>query len=292
MRYALVTPAYNEAERIGYTLASMAAQQRPPERWVVVSDGSTDGTDELVRSWLPRLSFLRFVRREKTEDAGFWSKSRAFEHGRRELEGLGFDLLGNLDADVSFAPDYFARLVEAFRAGPELGLAGGQIYELREGRRTRQDVARNSVAGAVQLFRREVFQAIGGYAVLRQGGEDSLAEIQVRMAGWGVQTLRELEVDHHGPVTTGRRGMLGHRFLKGMLAYRLGYDPSFHFLSCAYRTLERPWVIGGVCMAAGFLWAGLRRAERWAPPEVRRFLRKEQRVRLRTALSSGRLGRA
>ena len=292
MDYVLVTPARNAAGKIEHTLDAVTSQTRPPLRWVVVSDASTDRTEELVRERQADHPWLSLVRVEPSGLPGFASKVNAFSRGVQELAGLDYAFLGNLDADVSFAPDYFERLLAAFEADPKLGLAGGQVYECFDGKRIKQDVAANSVPGAVQLFRREVFERIGGLRPMALGGEDTAAEILTRMEGWTTHTFGELEVDHHGPVVSGRGGRLGYLAQRGRINHSLGYHPLFHLSACVYRGLQWPWVVGGLAMAAGYFGALLRGRERSLPTEAIVFLRTEQMRRLRGMLGGSGLDRA
>lgn len=290
-RIALITAARNEALKIGRTLDSVLGQTVTPSRWVVVSDGSTDGTDELVAAAAARAPWLRLAREEGGAVRDFASKAYALQRGLRELGAIEEEFIGVLDADVVLEPHHFEHMLEVFAREPRLGLAGGQIYEEYDGQRVLHDNAADSVAGAVQLFRREAFEATGGFRPVASGGEDSLVELEVRASGWETRTLRELPVTHQGQVISGRGGPLHLRFRRGWNNWLLGYHPLFAVVAAAYRMRERPFVLSGLAQLAGFLSAALRRPPRAASAEVVRFVRGEQRRKLVGLLLRGERGR-
>lgn len=277
--YVIVTAAYNEETLIGRTIAAVTSQIVRPRRWVIVSDASTDRTDEIVREYARRHRFMHLVRVREKHARNFAAKVHAIRAGLAALNGMQYDFIGNLDADVSFAPSYYGELLKKFTQDPELGLAGGFVLEERRGQfRNRRMNSRRSVAGAVQLFRRECFEAIGGYLPLR-GGEDWHAEIASRMKGWRVQAFPELEVFHHRP-TGSAEPLLRQWFFQGRVAYSQGSWPFFELLKCIGRFPEKPVIVGGLTRMAGFLWSSCTGQQREVSQEFIDFLRREQVERL------------
>jgi poly-beta-1,6-N-acetyl-D-glucosamine synthase len=213
--------------------------------------------------------------------ADFASKVGAFRAGAAELHGVGYDFIGTLDADVIVGPDYYQRVLDEFGRRPLLGIAGGHVIEEYDGRRVPQRISGNSVAGGVQLFRRETFEQIGGLRPLPRGGEDSAAEILARMHGWQVATLFELRVRHQGRVLGRQRGLVASWFTRGMVYRTLGYDPLFQAVMSGYRALAQPpYVFSGVAMFAGYWYAAARREPRALAPDEVAYLRAEQHRRL------------
>jgi glycosyltransferase involved in cell wall biosynthesis len=287
-RYVLVTPVRNEEQHVGLTINAVAAQTLLPERWVIVSDGSTDGTDNIIRSYESSLPFLRFVRRDAGAQRDFRSKVMAIHLGLDQLAGLDYDFIGNLDGDVSFAPDYFDRLLACFAASPRLGVAGGLIHEDSTHSTRAQFVQTgSSVAGAVQMFRRACFDQIGGYPPLRYGGEDAAMELMARMRGWETRTIRELTVRHHRPAGVHGRGMLRSFYDMGRREALLGYRPLFELFRCINRMLASPVLLGGLVQFAGFAASKLRGDPVELPADCVRFLQEEQTRRLRAFASLG-----
>src|SRR5271157_4953312 len=193
-RYFLITPARNEAKFIEKTIVSVIAQTIKPVQWSIVSDGSTDDTDTIALRYSEEHTFIKVLRTAPDSRYNASSKVKAFYRGFSFAEDLKYDFIGNLDADVTFAPDYFEKILQFFAGDPRLGLAGGRIFEEVRGRKRPMwpGGSIHSVSGAVQLFRKECFVAIGGYLPLEHGGIDSAAEITARAKGWTVRTFPEI----------------------------------------------------------------------------------------------------
>ena len=279
--YVLVTAAYNEEGHIADTLRSVASQSSLPDRWVIVSDGSTDGTDHIVREWANRHPFIEFVRVEKSAQHSFAAKVFALRQGFARLADVEYDFIGILDADVSFEPDYFLRLMEHFASEPRLGIAGGNIEQHVDGAVVPRMKDFNSVAGGVQFLRRECFAQTGGLPTLRYGGEDAAMEIKARMHGWKTRTIPELKVVHFGLVGAGAGGPLKARFKLGRVNFDLGYHPMFQLARSVYRAKERPYLLGSVAELVGFAVGKARDRRPAIDREVVRYLRNEQLTKLR-----------
>lgn len=278
-RYALITAAYNEEKFIGRTIASVVSQTMRPARWIIVSDGSTDGTDNIVRSAIEHYDFVRLVRLCDDHPRNFAAQANAIGAGQKHLQGVEFDFVGNIDADISFGPDYFADLLSKFSEDDRLGLAGGWIHEMKGGVFKPIKAYVNSVPHAVQLFRRDCFETIGGYPALPYGGPDTYAEVGARMHGWQVRSFPELTVYHHRPAASAG-GVVRGRFRQGLMDFSLGYHPAFEAIRCLHRWNEPPFVVGAVVRSAGFLWAWLSGQSRAVSREFIDFYRQEQLKRL------------
>lgn len=278
-RYVIITPAHNEALFIEKTIESMVAQTIKPVAWIVVNDGSTDSTAKLVGRYKTRHSFIKLINVERSGDRNFGNKVYAFNQGLEQARYFKHDFIGNLDADISFESDYFQRLLAEFQKDPALGLAGGMVASYIDGAFVKQEVSHDSVAGAVQLFRRNCFEQVGGYVALPLGGIDAAAEIMARMKGWKVRTVPELSVLEHRRTGSAAASPLGARVREGRRLYSLGYDWWFFSLRCVYRSMERPRIIGSSAAIVGFLLGMLRREPIVLSPQVVRFLRAEQRAK-------------
>jgi glycosyltransferase involved in cell wall biosynthesis len=286
--YVLATAAYNEEANIGKTIESVLAQVELPERWVIVSDGSTDGTDEIVQRYAEKHGFIRFLRVTRPPGRSFRTKVMALQAGTKLLLDAPFRFIGNLDADISVAPSYFADLLTKFERDPKLGIAGGFVHEGKEGQTRSRSINRvYSVAHAAQLVRRECYEAIGGYAVLEYGGEDWHAQTSARMMGWTAEAFPELSIFHHRP--TGEGGNLArHKFRQGRMDYAFGSDPIFEILKCLERVTEKPFFIGTAARLTGFFWSSLIREPRPVSDEFIAFLRAEQKKKTLSLLYLGR----
>lgn len=279
-RYVVITPARNEADFIGRCLESMVAQTVRPLRWVIVSDGSTDGTDELVARYAAAHPWIGLLRMPERRERHFAGKVHAFNAGLAKVRSLEFEALASLDADITFEPDYFAFLLGRLADNPALGLVGtpfsenGKTYDYRF-------VSIEHVSGACQLFRRECFEAIGGYVPVKGGGVDHVAVISARMKGWKTRTFTEKQCYHHRKQGSASQGVLQAKFRVGTVDYALGGHPAWEVCRTFYQMTKRPHVVGAVMIMAGYCWSLVRGVERPVSTELVRFRRHEQMARLR-----------
>jgi biofilm PGA synthesis N-glycosyltransferase PgaC len=285
-KYVLVTPARNEEAYIEKTIRSVISQSVRPKKWVIVSDGSTDRTDEIVREFVKEHDWIQLLRLPERRDRQFAAKAHAFNAGYEELKPLAFDLVGNLDADITFDPEYYAFLLKQFAARPRLGVAGTPFVEDfdRPDAHTYDHSHANlqHVSGAIQIFRRECFEQVGGYVPVRGGAIDWIAVTTARMKGWQTQTFTEKVCFHHRRLGTGTgvNGTLRMRFHYGRKAYYVGGHPLWEISRGIFAMRKRPWVLAGLYFTAGYLWAAICRTERPVSADLIRFHRAEQMRRL------------
>lgn len=279
--YVVITPAHNEQDFIERTLESMVAQTVLPIKWVIVDDGSTDGTAAVVERFAARFGFIELVRKPRDADRNFARKVAAFNHGLARLEGLAYDYIGNIDADMSFGPDYFERVMAKFEEDPAIGISGGIVYTKFVDDFKTYDTTPDSVGGKVQLFRRECFEAIGGYRPLKFGGIDATAEIMSRMKGWKVDKAMTAPAYEHRPTGFAYGNAINIKVCEGRRFYSLGYDPMFYLLRCIYRVREHPFLVGSGAAWLRYVYGMLRREAFAVPADVVRYLRSEQRAKMR-----------
>ena len=276
-RYVLVTAAYNEERYVETLIRSVISQTERPLRWVIVSDGSTDGTDEIVRYYAAQYEFIELFRIDKDHPRNFAAQVHAINAGLACLVGIGYDFIGNIDADVSFEPTYFSDLLNVFASDQKLGLAGGSIFEEKDGEFKPRPLNReSSVAHAAQLFRCECFAALGGcYLALPYGGPDTYADVRSRMNGWCVRSISELKVFHYRP-TGGASGWAHGAFRQGRMDHSLGIHPVFEIGRLVLRVREYPVVLYAGARLAGFLSSYCRAEKRIVSPEFVRYIRREE----------------
>jgi len=279
-QYVLITPARNEAGNIRRTIDCVVSQTCLPRKWVIVSDGSTDGTDEIVRGYLTANSWIELIRMPEHVDRHFVAKVQCFNAGYARLNGLDFDIIGNLDADISFGTDYFEFLLGKFVESPELGVAGTPFVE--DGKHYDYRFTNiEHVSGACQLFRRQCFEDIGGYVPIKGGGIDWTAVTTARMKGWKTRTFTEKVCDHHRKIGTGGANSLWAWFKHGRKDYFLGGHPLWQLFRSLYQLKNRPYILAGLLLFVGYGWAGITRVERPISKELMAFHRKEQMNRLK-----------
>ncbi len=285
-RYILITPAHNEEAFIEKTIQSVISQTVLPVRWVIVNDGSTDGTARIVERYLPRYEWIELVDRPARPERSFAAKVHSFNAGYERVRSIDHQVVGNLDADISFDADFLEFLLDRFKEDPGLGVAGTVFREHGYSSETDSFEGQHHVSGQCQLFRRECFEAIGGYVPHKAGGIDWIAVTTARMMGWSTRSFREKWFFHHRSLGTAERGRLRSAFSYGEKDYYLGGHPLWELFRTAYRMSRRPYGLGGLAVGAGYLWASIRRTSRPVSPELMRFHRAEQMRKLRAILRS------
>lgn len=280
--YALATAAYNEEKLIGKVIQSIVEQTVKPEKWVIVNDGSTDRTAEIVKSYADKFPFIEMYTITEEHPRDLTAQVHAINKGFSRLKELPCEFVGNLDADVTLEPTYFETLLARFEKDPRLGLAGGFIYEEREGEfQSRKSNVTSSVAHAVQLFRRECLEELGGYRPFSWAGADWYAEVSLRMKGWNVHSIPDLRAFHHRPTGKGF-GLYKYAYRGGKMDFYMGTHPLFEIVKMTRRLLDKPYVIAAAVRFSGFLSGYWKREPRQVPREFMAYLRKEQMDRLRS----------
>ena len=293
LSYVLITPAHNEAALIELTIRSVISQTVLPRKWLIVSNGSSDNTAEIVRRYATEYDWIELVQLPERRERDFAGKAEAFNAGYSRLASLGsesttsWDLIANLDADITFAPDYFEFLLQKFSANPRLGVAGTPFVEDHD-RLDQHSYAHrfaNSVhvSGACQMFRKQCLAEVGGYAPLKTGAIDWAAVTTARMKGWETRTFNEKVCFHHRElgVGSGSPGKVPMCFHYGRKAYLVGGHPLWEYSRGLFRMWQRPFIVGGLSFIAGYTYAALRRTQRAVSQDLIRFHRAEQMARLR-----------
>jgi glycosyltransferase involved in cell wall biosynthesis len=283
--YVLVTAARDEESFIGKTIEAVASQTVLPRRWVIVNDGSQDRTAEIVMGHAAELRFIKLVNTRGRSNRDYASKVGAIRLGIRHLGSIDYEFIGNLDADITFDRDYYEKILSVLRKNDKLGLAGGFVFEKYCGQyRSRFGNTVRSVPGGVQMFRRQCFEDIGGYVPLRYGCEDAAAEIAAREKGWQVKSFPAIEAYHLRATGTASVSYVGAAFRQGAAEYLLGYHPVYELAKCLRRSVEKPYFIGSIARAVGYVCCLLRGHTRSVPEDIVRHLRTEQMSRVKSHL--------
>jgi glycosyltransferase involved in cell wall biosynthesis len=281
--YTVVTPARNEARFIELTIKSVVSQTVKPAKWVIVSDGSTDGTDEIVAKYAAQCPWIELVKMPERQERHFAGKVHAFNAGYARLNEVGYDVICSMDGDISFDEGYFAFLLDKLASNPRFGLVGtpfkdSSIYDYRF-------VSLEHVSGACQMFRRECFEEIGGYQPSRNGGVDHIAVLTARLKGWQTRTFTEKVCLHHRDMGSAAHGAWKAKYKIGTLDYALGGHPLWELFRTVYQMTRKPYVIGGLLVLAGYVSAAVRREPRPVSDTLVKFRRREQMQRLRRFLA-------
>ncbi len=285
--YVVVTPARNEGQFLELTIKSVVAQTVKPVKWVIVSDGSTDGSDDIVKRYANEYPWIELLRMPERQERHFAGKVLAFNAGYERVKNLNCAVIVSLDADISFDEEYFAFLLGKLAADPALGLVGTPFQEASTNETyDYRFVSIEHVSGACQVFRRECFDAIGGYIPVRGGGIDHIAVITARMKGWKTMTFTDKVCLHHRKMGSAQHSSMVAHFKVGVRDYALGGHPLWQCFRTVYQmTNRKPYFIAGLLFGVGYFWAMIKHEERPVSAELVAFRRREQITRLRSFLS-------
>ena len=230
LTYVLVTPARNEQDLIEGTIRSVIAQTHLPSKWVIVSDGSTDGTDEIAGRYAKEHAWIQLLRMPEHRDRSFAAKAVCFNTGFDLLRPTSFDVIGNLDADITFDPGLFPVPGRQLCGNPRLGVAGTPFVEDASRPHRHSYASRfadlQHVSGACQMFRRQCLEDLAGYTPIKGGGIDWVAVTTARMKGWQTRTFLEKTCFHHRKMGTASRNPLMARFQHGQGGLLCGSTPA------------------------------------------------------------------
>ncbi len=278
--YVLITPVRNEETYIEKTIQSVISQTILPKKWIIVSDGSTDRTDEIVKRYETNYDWIELVGMPEHKDHNFASKVMCFNAGYRRLKDENYDYIGNLDGDVSFNEGYFQFILEKFIEFPNLGVAGTPYIEDTHDISKRRFYDLQHVHGLCQLFRRKCFEEIGGFLPIKLGGVDLVAVTMARIHGWQTRSFTEKIIFHHRPIFSVGNNILAVKFKYGQKDYILGNHPLWELFRATFQMKMKPYVLGGMLILCGYLWAFLKREKRPVSLEFIKFRRHEQIQRL------------
>jgi len=275
-KYVVVTPVRDEADNIEKTIYSMVMQTCLPERWIIIDDGSTDDTPDIISKAVKKHKWISAVYRTNRgyRKAG-GGVIEAFYEGYRMIENLSWEYIVKLDGDISFQANYFERCFKYFELEPELGVGGGTIFNYRNGR-LKVDSANDPpfhVRGATKIYRRKCWMQIS--PLVKAPGWDTIDEIKANMLRWSTRTFKDIILIQHKP-TGAVDGGWKNWFKNGQANYFTGYHPGFMLLKCLKRLTERPFPVPAIALAAGYFTKYLRKEHRLADLNVINYIRKEQ----------------
>lgn len=278
MKYAIITPARDEAAHLRLTIESVMNQSIRPSEWVIVNDGSSDNTGAIIEEAAREHSWIRILHRT---NRGFRQAGggvvQAFNDGYRTLTTSDWDFIVKLDGDLSFEPDYFKRCFEYFEKEPKLGVAGGAIYHIVDGQPCLERGPAFHVRGATKIYRRACWEAIGGLLVAP--GWDTLDEVKAHMLGWTTRSFSDLRLIHHR--YTGAADGTWKNFVKnGKANYISGYHPLFMLAKCALHLVQKPYVVASAGLLYGYVTGYLKHIPQVDDPELIAYLRRQQIGRL------------
>jgi len=274
LRYAVVTPVRDEAANLERLAAAMAAQTVRPDPWVLVENGSTDGTPEVAKRLAAEHPWILVSTREPAPAAGRGAPIVHAFHAGLEAIGPLPDAIGQLDADLTFAPDYFERLLRALGDNARLGIVSGTCYEREDGEWRERFATAGSVWGAARLYRRACLEQV--LPLEPRTGWDAIDAAEANALGWETRIDRELVFFHHRREGSREATRWSAWAAQGRVSHYLGYRPSYLVLRALFRALRDPAALG---LVAGFAGETVRRRAQCRRPGVRAWVRRQQRLR-------------
>ena len=280
VQYIVITPVRDEAAYVEKTLQAVVSQTIRPKQWVIVDDGSTDGTDRLLDEKTKDIPWISVVHRQ---NRGFRAAGggvvQAFYAGYDCLDDDQWDYVVKLDADLSFAPDFFERCFKCFDDDPALGIGGGLVCKIEDGE-TKVDSLGDPpfhVRGATKIYRRACWDKL--HPLLAAPGWDTIDEVKANMLGWTTRTFNEIELIQHKP-TGGADGNWRNWVKNGKANYITGYHPLFMLAKCAKRAFKKPYFVESFALLYGFCSSFLKQIPRFPEPDVINYLQDQQLKRL------------
>jgi biofilm PGA synthesis N-glycosyltransferase PgaC len=277
-RYVVITPVRDEEAHVRSTIESMVQQKVPPTEWVIVDDGSKDGTRKIVDEYAERYSWIRVVHRE---DRGFRKAGGgvvdAFNEGYRALTCDQWQFVVKCDGDLTFDDDYFEKCFDEFQSDDKLGVGGGVICYICDGKKTVEQAPAFHVRGATKIYRKACWDSIGG--LLAAPGWDTLDEVKANSLGWTTRSFPQLHLLHQRH--TGAADGLWPSLVKyGRANYICGYHPLFMISKCIVRLIRKPYFVGSIGLMYGFVSGYLTNLPQVNDRDLIAYLRRQQLGRL------------
>jgi glycosyltransferase involved in cell wall biosynthesis len=273
-KYVVITPVRDEQEFIEQTIQSIVNQTIQPIEWIIVNDGSTDRTGQIINQYVEQYSWIHAVHRE---NRGFRKAGGgvidAFYDGYNSLQSKDWGFIVKLDGDLSFAVDYFENCFDIFKQNNRLGIGGGMIYHLVKGKLLIEKQPLFHVRGATKIYRKECWDAIDG--LINAPGWDTLDEVKANMLGWQTQSFDGIEVVHHR-FTGQADGSWRDSVKNGRANYISGYHPLFMTVKCIKRIFEHPYFIKSLGLFYGFMSGYWKRIPQVDDINLIHYLRKQQ----------------
>ncbi|MRR05406.1 MAG: glycosyltransferase family 2 protein [Deltaproteobacteria bacterium] len=278
-RFIVISPVRNEAKNIEYAIKSVISQTIRPLKWIIVDDGSSDTTPDIVSRYLPENEWISLLR---LSDRGFYdlmggAAIKVFYKGYETIGDLDYDYLVKLDGDISFAPDYFEQLFKEFSENSKLGIASGTCFSWNGKKFAKEPSYRLHARGAARMYRKQCWDAIGGS--VPKLGWDSIDVYKARMLGWETYSFEHIPMKHH--VLTWTKGGIAHgKERQGRLCYLMGMHPLFFLAKAIRMVFSKPYIIGAMILCYGFIKSYAQKEERVVDKELMTYIRKDQLGRL------------
>lgn len=278
----IVSPCRDEERTLSRTIECMRKQTMTPLLWVIVDDGSTDRTPEILSDAAKQIPWLRVVQRQdRGKRVLGGGVIDAFYDGVAAIpEGTDYEFVAKMDVDLEFSPRYIERLLEVFAADPNLAAASGKVFRKEGDALVEEFMIDEMVAGQFKFYRREAFECIGGF--VREVMWDGIDFHRARMKGYTTCSIAEpeLQILHLRLMGSSDHSVYKGRMRWGRGQWFMGSSPAYVLASGLFRMSERPYIVGGLLIVAGYLLAALQHKPRYEDPDFRANLREWQSQRL------------
>lgn len=271
-RYAIITPAHNEAYNLPQVIESILKQNILPIEWIILDDRSVDDTWKIVREAAERHAFIKPVKLNGDHHRRVGENVvQVFDQGIQRLSN-DVEFLTKMDADIVLVQSYFSTIFEHFSENPRLGMASGKTF-VKDHKKWRLERCPDThVCGPCKTYRYECYKDIQGLIPIL--GWDILDCAEARMKGWETRSYRDLPLYHLRQMGSAK-GMLKGRLRTGRAMHSIRAHPLFVLVKSFYRSIEKPY-LSGLLILAGFLMGFMKKSRRLENDALVRFLRKEQ----------------
>jgi biofilm PGA synthesis N-glycosyltransferase PgaC len=276
-RYVIISPCRNEADFMRQTLDSVVAQSVRPALWVIVDDGSTDATPQILAEYAKQHAWIRIVTRDnRGKRAVGPGVIEAFYAGYDTITPTDFDFVCKLDLDLNLPTGYFEGLMRRMAANPKIATCSGKAYIWEHGELVNERHGDETSIGASKFYRMDCFLQLGGF--VREVMWDGIDGHRCRMKGWIACSWDDPDSRsiHLRPMGSSQVSIYTGRQRHGSGQYFMGTGWTYMLANAANRLNEKPYVLGSLAMVWGYAKAVLQRKPRYEDLEFRRFLRKYQ----------------
>jgi len=277
--YVVISPCRDEADYVRRTLDSMVAQSERPTLWIIVDDGSTDASPEILAEYASTYDWIRVVSKpDRGRRAVGPGVIEAFYFGAEQVDLSDYAYCCKLDLDLDLPPNYFSTLMDRMEADQRIGTCSGKPYfRSATGRMVSEKCGDEMSVGMTKFYRRECFEAIGGF--VREVMWDAIDCHKARKLGWIAISWDdpELRFEHLRIMGSSDKGVLTGRRRHGFGQYFMGSDPLYFLATVIFRMAHPPFFLGGVAMLQGYIGAWWRGETQHEDADLRAFIRSYQR---------------
>jgi poly-beta-1,6-N-acetyl-D-glucosamine synthase len=284
VKYIIISPVRNEEDYLRKTLDSVTNQTIKPTEWILVNDGSTDKTEEIIREYIPENSWIKLI---NLTDRGYYFPGtgvvNVFNKGYSEIQHPDWEYVVKLDCDLSFEPDYFEKIFQEFTNNPKLGIASGCTYLPIDNELVKEPTQADHPVGPSKVYKRECWDAIGGLRPVP--GWDLADLLAAQMNNWDTACYFDLVLVHYRLTGSRRKGLFAPKFLQGRFEYRHGYSFIYTLMKATANIFSKPVFIGSFGKVTGYIYAAVTREPFLFEKDMRKFLRKKHRSFLKEKFS-------